>query len=1351
MKKQLINDSKIWKIETSGTSYKVTYGGIGDKLRINEKDFESEEKCKKEAEKALKSKIKGGYTELTLHIPEVKPDTLFKVQQALQGNSKTLDLTENIFGKKDSRLLPLICKCTGLEELRINGFEDTIPEEIGDLTNLRVLDIEGDYHSQKVKIPDTIMHLKNLEELSIRSAHYSGISKIDQLSKLTTLKLDNLPSIEGLPASIGKLSQLKLLVFSNNRTETYGSPLPEAAVISKEIGDLIALESLDLSGNCLRSLPTEIGKLKNLTELKLNVNHFDHFPLSICELYSLETLELDYCKKITAIPKEFANLTSLEDFDIHTENIKNIPKDILGSSFFIDVSGIREFLSKEGEKEKIINIPEVPANKSELVSKRLDKITEIFGGIKDEIYENEQANVEVLQKFILGESDELPNVTRSNYDDYESIITLLAPITDWDFIDYRILCFISQGTFYYEKQNRFIKGPSYSGFHEDFFSKWFIPQLEIEQPDQDFFKTILERLETVEIDEQTCFSAFLSEMSSETSFNLSNETPNSVGRYLLAKLEEDADSVFDQVVIHRIRTPFISFMLKTNRELLDMHLSKLLCIGEYDGSGGAKRHIPFNLLEILCDFDFEAYEHYIHELLQQTDCHECIMECYRILIYHAKEKYQEDTFIKVQETLQIICTKKKNDSGFKFSWSLGRRHFDCTSEFIDWALNIFGLKLKDAVFEYVKNVRIIDLNITRITIQHFGQDAVDIVGEALEINPDDSRSEEHFRYLFKIISKIDYSKYHQKVWELVKAKNESISKMACLELSRLYQDTIIINEALQLLKSKKDADRLIAVKILLFIEDKQENIALNSVFSELLKTEKNDTIRGIVIELVYKEQNPSTVTILEMKNRIKDIQALGKLTKPVFAWTNKLPSLYWADGSQFTKKEIDYIFYKQKCSNTIEPDIESLPLYLLVDKKKSQEFATVVWNKVQKNKGLVAKNRAAFAAIGLFGGLDILKVLGEEGLKNRSDAACQILALMSSYDAALALDKIMKKYRDRYSVATTAEEALITIADHMDLTFLELQERMIPDFDFSGRELQINKDGAIYTMIIDVNLQFMFINDKGKTVRTIPKASSDFKVALKEKTKILNDVAKQFAQSMEMHLVTQRHWPATDWKVFFMENPIAFAFSQSSVWVTKDTKLNFTVLEDGTFVDVYSKTVSLKDTDKILLAHPLLLDIDLTKSWLEYFNTKNITSTFKQLERNIEKLTEEHKETTLSKVFTEKHQQVSTFKYRTMKKGWKKGSVTDGGGVTSYKKTFAVDYIDAFIDTNNLPVRESHQEEMDTGAFYFVVKDAVQTGSYIYDNPTSATDKRLIPFKDVPPIVYSEVLADIRFIMKSDE
>jgi hypothetical protein len=37
----------------------------------------------------------------------------------------------------------------------------------------------------------------------------------------------------------------------------------------------------------------------------------------------------------------------------------------------------------------------------------------------------------------------------------------------------------------------------------------------------------------------------------------------------------------------------------------------------------------------------------------------------------------------------------------------------------------------------------------------------------------------------------------------------------------------------------------------------------------------------------------------------------------------------------------------------------------------------------------------------------------------------------------------------------------------------------------------------------------------------------------------------------------------------------------------------------------------------------------------------------------------------------------------------------------------------------------------------------VEVGSYTYDRPYEVTDPRLIPFGSVPPIVFSEVMADL--------
>ncbi|UPY79473.1 WGR domain-containing protein [Leptospira weilii] len=54
---------KFWNIEVSGTSFTVTYGKTGTSGQTQTKDFDSEEKCLKEAQKLLSEKLKKGYKE----------------------------------------------------------------------------------------------------------------------------------------------------------------------------------------------------------------------------------------------------------------------------------------------------------------------------------------------------------------------------------------------------------------------------------------------------------------------------------------------------------------------------------------------------------------------------------------------------------------------------------------------------------------------------------------------------------------------------------------------------------------------------------------------------------------------------------------------------------------------------------------------------------------------------------------------------------------------------------------------------------------------------------------------------------------------------------------------------------------------------------------------------------------------------------------------------------------------------------------------------------------------------------------------------------------------------------------
>ena len=54
---------KFWEIEVAGTQFTVTYGRVGTDGTSKTKEFDTEEKTQKEADKIIAQKIKKGYKE----------------------------------------------------------------------------------------------------------------------------------------------------------------------------------------------------------------------------------------------------------------------------------------------------------------------------------------------------------------------------------------------------------------------------------------------------------------------------------------------------------------------------------------------------------------------------------------------------------------------------------------------------------------------------------------------------------------------------------------------------------------------------------------------------------------------------------------------------------------------------------------------------------------------------------------------------------------------------------------------------------------------------------------------------------------------------------------------------------------------------------------------------------------------------------------------------------------------------------------------------------------------------------------------------------------------------------------
>ncbi|TEW51683.1 leucine-rich repeat domain-containing protein [Psychromonas algicola] len=1386
MKKNLVNSTKLWNIKTDGKSHTVSYGKVNGKLTKKVKKFETIEACEKDAEKLIKSKINGGYIELSISIKDVDLDFLYRIEQVQRGNATEIEPNNRKIWESSDELLTEIWKCTALEHLHIAGINDGI----GNLVNLKSLEfsLREDQH-----VPSSIKHLNKLEELKIHFAYQgeciipdeiaalSSLKKLiifvnedsvipnaicqltaleyleihgsiayelpqtlGNLSHLKTLKIERANDLQALPSSIGELKNLETLIVRECRS-AYGKTEDSGLIIPKEIGQLSNLIELNLEENGLTTLPEEIGQLSKLTKLHIESNLFEHFPVILCQLTSLDTLEMR-CRRteIKEIPEALTNLKNLEEFSINLAEKSNIPEQFIVSEGFgsINVESIFDYFSSLKNKKSDVDVivSEAPANKKELVEQRAPLFDNTFTKINNRSLGESPLRIKALKDFVSGESNELPVALRDDVHDYKYIVDLLVPFNEWNFIDQRILQFITQDAFYFPKKN-ILDEISFRGYHNEFFDKWLLPQLETEEQGGNLLQDVFNCVINAGIEETLCFEAFLSAIPAKTRFFNTNNTPNSIGNYIIEKAKADITNFADVIIKHNLRSPFIKLMLLEHRALLDECLPQLLTISEYLGTGGSNKHIPFSLLELLLAHDFNAYEHYVHQLVAQTDCHECIMECYRVLAETNEQEYKQVTLEKIKETL-VIISDKKNDTGEDFSWSVNSCYGDNTKGFIDWALSMYGEALQQAVHQYLENTRRHNLEITATILNHFGEDALQAVKHDFKVTTTSEGSVEYYRSLLHILSQVEisnpvnFSAVYDEVWKLAGNKKLELSQMAAFQLSRTGNETVI-SKAVKYINSKKDSERLAALRVLYYLNDPQYFPLIES----MLNTEQKPSIREVAVMIVYGNEDFSAVTIDEMKQRVQVVADLGLLKTQLLKSQSKLPPLLWADGNALTKQEVNYLLYRQSLNKTISADVELRPLFNLLEPESAQTFASELWNLILKTEGINIKPKGLLAPVGILGSDDLIDSLLHEALKNKKLQACQLLGLMNTEAAAWALDRIIKANAESYNtMLREAEAAFAAIADHLNLTSLELQERMLPDFGFTELEQEFIENDIHYTRFIDRSLLFAYKDQQGKIIKNIPKASAEFKKAQKESNALLRTVVKQFSQSLNSHLITQKFWMADDWQAFFLTHPVAFAFAQNSVWQNAHTY--FIVDANGHLVNAQGDAVELTAKDKISLAHPIQMGLENIQIWDHYLRENDLSSPFNQLERNLHGPAEEDYHSTIGSSFEDQAKLVGKFKYRARKSGWRTGAVVSGE-VTSYQKTFAADNIDVFIETRGLPIREGYEDTMNLGRFYFVPMGSVNTQSFMYNAPYDEQDKRLIPFSEVPPIVFSETIADL--------
>jgi hypothetical protein len=275
--------------------------------------------------------------------------------------------------------------------------------------------------------------------------------------------------------------------------------------------------------------------------------------------------------------------------------------------------------------------------------------------------------------------------------------------------------------------------------------------------------------------------------------------------------------------------------------------------------------------------------------------------------------------------------------------------------------------------------------------------------------------------------------------------------------------------------------------------------------------------------------------------------------------------------------------------------------------------------------------------------------------------------------------------------------------------------------------------------------------EKCKPVKSLPKtAPKEVVQEFKDLSATLREIVKAQLLRLENLLVRQRRWPTAAWRELFLQHPLLLPFAARLVWGRYDDngKLleTFRALEDRTLTTNEDEAFDLPAAGLVGMVHPLELTGEQRQAWQNHLADYEIEPPFSQLERKVVRCTEEQAGQRMHRDLHGTSVNAMTFKGRAERLGWYRGSVCDGGGITSYHKTFPSSGADVFLGVEGMYMGIDMNESITLGEVCFVRHGTVKVGSYTYDEPSNDDDPRLLALGQVPPIIFSEVMGDLQRI-----
>lgn len=966
-------------------------------------------------------------------------------------------------------------------------------------------------------------------------------------------------------------------------------------------------------------------------------------------------------------------------------------------------------------------------------------------------YSGLQSGADEIIEYITNDSAPFPGTPISYWAFYiyREALQIFAHPTEWEREDEKLLQIITSPNFWYNS-----KLTGASGFEESFFQYYLKGALRIKP--ESTFDCLLQKWRELQLSEEILLNGIINHTDGYGWYTDDNKL-SALGKYLLKRAKNDFDSLF-RLFSAQNDFRLFNLLIHHDPDFSEAIFPKFLGVRKNDQD---LTEVSAFSIKALLKKNPEKYDQLILDKLPAIESAQCILTISFLLRKYLPSKYNSQRvrfsylFLdRIKSEMDLFGTRFHDYYGYLEEEKGGNvNQFYTEIEMIleDTNEDKFGYLVE--LFEKSTNIRV-KQNLLNKLFPIFKEQLLPIIfSDKGQVSFDAWEGSDYYKNFFKLIQTVDYQPYEPKVWEFTRNKSKRLRELAAVTLSKLGDR--IIPEAEKLLNDKKaDVRQTGALILSLLKSERAQEILVNAIDAE-----KNDDARDTMLEgvsgLLSSENTKGSIL-----QKVQKAKERGKLEKPLEWWLDetKLPSLSWHNSQETIDKEtIRFLFYRMNRAKDIRTDLEAKPLIALIDRETSGAFAKALL-KLYFENGADAKTKFCLTLGGLLGDEDSIDLLkrkvnewADGGRGKMAEYAVKALALQGSTKALRAVEFFSRKYKNKNkNIGAAANDSFVIAAEELGITPYDLADSIIPDFGFEGLFREFEAGGESYRAFINPDFKIVFLNEDNRLMKSPPKTiSKELAEEFKEITKEIRDIVKSQSSRLEQYLVIQRKWEAEKWQAFFLNNPVMFAYAVRLIWGAYDTngQLQFTFRceQDQTLMNEEGDEIEIGEHLHIGMVHP----ISLTQETIEYWNGNlydaDIEPIFPQLKRKVVTLAESEKYLKISSEFKGVKFNGYSFVGKMDKLGWYRGSVVDAGWISSFYKDFSELGITAII-TQQGDISVGYLEgNAELNELMFVQRGNVTFGSYVYDEPSNANDKRLIVFGEVPPIVYSEVMADMQF------